>query len=136
MSLPKTYTQAIYNLTNSGVTMPAIQITGFEITPNSTITGFVPLQWNITYPGSQTVSETLYYSLGNNPYNWKLMQNLPPVGPGNWTQTASWDIRGLPSGTYYVELTANAPDATPDTQVLSTTGTMLGMGQKAYIKLE
>jgi hypothetical protein len=132
--LPDEYLMSIYNLTNTGMTMPAIQISNLQIS-NSSITDFVPLQWNITYPGSQTAYESIYYSTSNNPYNWQLIQNLPPVSPGTWPQSYSWDIRGMMAVTYYIEVTASAVDATPDTQILSTP-LVFGAGSKAYIKLE
>jgi len=128
----------IKNLTNTGITPLAIQITDFHVTQTTPITDFIPLQWNVTYPGNHTATERLYYSQGNSPYVWKL-EEAKSLTQGNWTETYSMDVRSLPEGSYYLRVTVDpSPDdlgVSGDTAML-TAGLSVGTAQKAYIKLE
>ncbi|MDD1693325.1 MAG: VWA domain-containing protein [Methanoregula sp.] len=118
---------------NAGVTPLKIDISDLHITtPNTTITDFVPLQWNITYPGNQTAIELIYYSTDNS--QWKLDKTWV-IPNGTRTETYNLDVRNLPAGTYYIEVQGTAPDAGSDIESLST-GFNVGTAQKAYIKLE
>jgi len=128
----------IQNQTNTGITPLAIQISDFHVTQSTAITDFIPLQWNVTYPGNHTATERIYYSQGNSPYVWKL-EGVRSHSQGNWTETYSMDARSLAEGTYYIKITVDpSPDdvgVSGDTAMLSA-GLSVGTAQKAYIKLE
>jgi hypothetical protein len=124
----------VENYSNTGFNMPTISITNLQVLQNNTITNVVPLQWNISYPGSQYASETLYYYSAANPTQ-KFLYQEPPVNPGNWTQDYSWDVSSLPAGEYYVLVQATSHDTLMGKEILPTP-IELGESAKAFIKLQ
>ena len=122
----------VYNYTNTGFNMPAITITDLQASQNNTITNIVPLQWNITYPGTQFATETVYYNSQTDP-TWKFMYQQP-VNPGNWTQSYDWNVGSLPPGVYSIEVIAYAHDANSGKEVIADALT-LGQSPKAFIRL-
>jgi len=134
MGIPKTWGGGSYNFTNNGSQTTAIQISDLHVT-QTTITDFVPLTWNITYPGnSAAAQQRIYYS--NDDMNSWVLAHSQAISPGTSTETYNLDARDLPTGTYYIEVVATAPDVTyGDKQVLPA-GIEIGTAGKAYIKLE
>jgi len=124
----------VENYSNTGFNMPTISITNLQALQNNTITNVVPLQWNITYPGNQYATETLYYYSAANPTE-KFLYQEPPVNPGNWTQDYSWDVSSLPAGEYYILIQATSHDTDPGKEILATP-IVLGESAKAFIKLQ
>jgi len=128
----------IQNQTNTGITPLAIQITDLHVTQSTPITDFIPLQWNVSYPGNHTATERIFSSLGNSPYNWKLEEGRT-LTQGNWTETYSMDVRSLPEGSYYIKVTVDPSPAdigvSGDSAMINS-GLSVGTAQKAYIKLE
>jgi len=123
----------VYNYTNTGFNMPVISITDLQALQNSSTTNIVPLQWNISYPGSQFATETAYYNSQTDP-TWKYMFQQP-VNPGNWTQSYDWNVGSLPSGLYYVEVIAYAHDADSGKDIIPVP-IEVGLSPKAYIRLQ
>jgi hypothetical protein len=133
--LPVKYINVIPNLTNSGLSMGGIQITDLHPTQTKNITDFLPLTWNLTYPGNITRSATedIYYSTDNN--QWTHF-DTKSSGPCNQSpQYSNLDVRDLPAGTYFIRVLAKAEDATGDEKITET-GIQIGMAGKSYIKLE
>ena len=128
----------IQNWTNTGITPLAIQITDLHVTQSTPITDFIPLQWNVSYPGNHTATERIFYSQGNSPYNWKL-EEARALTQGNHTETYSMDVRSLPEGSYYIKVTVDPSPAdigvSGDSAMINS-GLSVGTAQKAYIKLE
>ena len=122
----------VYNYTNTGFNMPAITITDLQASQNNSVTNVVPLQWNISYPGSQFATETVYYNSQTDP-TWKFMYQQP-VNPGNWTQSYDWNVGSLPPGVYSIEVIAYAHDANSGKEVIADALT-LGQSPKAFIRL-
>ena len=129
--LPTSHQSAGYNMTNAVISSPIIQVTDLHSTQNTTITDFVPLVWNVTYTGNETIEEDIYHSLDT--VNWN--QDYSTIVNGvNQTSSYNLDIRSWPAGTYYIKVVANAHDVqAPDSQMISAN---IGNAQKAYIKLE
>jgi len=123
----------IYNYSNTGFSMPSISITDLQISTDNQITNVVPLQWNISYPGNQFATETVYYNSQSDP-TWRFLYQQP-VGPGNWTQSYNWNVGGLPAGVYSVEVIAFAHDANSGKEIIPT-GIQLGLSPKAFIRLQ
>jgi hypothetical protein len=122
------------NYSNTGFNMPVISITDLQAL-NGEITTVVPLQWNITYPGSEYATEDLYYSSASNP-TWKFIAEQPVDGPVyNNTQAYSWDVSSLPAGDYSVEVIAYAHDADSGKEIIPTS-IVLGQSAKAFIRLQ
>jgi hypothetical protein len=124
----------LLNYSNTGFNMPVISITDLQAL-NGEITTVVPLQWNITYPGSEYATEDLYYSSASNP-TWKFIAEQPVDGPVyNNTQTYSWDVSSLPAGDYWVEVIAYAHDADSGKEIIPNS-IVLGQSAKAFIRLQ
>ncbi|MGA7628189.1 MAG: Ig-like domain-containing protein [Methanoregula sp.] len=122
------------NYSNTGFNMPVIGITDLQA-QSSTVTTVVPLQWNITYPGSEYATEDLYYNSVSNP-TWKFIAERPVDGPVfNYTQAYSWDVSSLPAGDYSVEVIAYAHDADSGKEIIPTS-IVLGQSAKAFIRLQ
>jgi hypothetical protein len=138
MLLPVKYVNVIANLTNSGWTMGAIQLSNLQANPTGgTITNSIPVQWNLTYPGNITKSATeqIFYS-NNNQQSWVQFNTISNIAPCNQSQQYSTlDVTNLPAGTYWIRVVATADDATGD-QAITSTGIQVGTAVKAYIKLE
>jgi hypothetical protein len=122
-----------YDYTNTGFSMPTIAITDLQALQNNTISTIVPLQWNITYPGSQFATETVYYNSLADP-TWRFIYQQP-VNPGNWTQSYNWNVASLPPGVYSVEVIAYAHDANSGKEIIPT-GIQVGLSTKAFIRLQ
>ena len=123
----------IYNYSNTGFGMPTIAITDLQALQDNGVTNVVPLQWNISYPGSQFATETLYYNSQSDP-TWRFI-NQEPVTSGNWTHTYNWNVGGLPAGTYSIEVIAYAHDANSGKEIIPG-GIELGLSPKAFIRLQ
>ena len=132
--LPKTFITSVANLTNTGMTMQAIQISNLQVTQTGVIKDFMPIHWNTTYPGTQTVTERIYYS-NDNQQSWVQFYTISDILPGEWTNSASLDVRNLPPGEYYIRVPAQSTDAVGDEKITSA-ATQVGTAGKAYIKLE
>jgi len=122
-----------YNYSNTGFSMPTISITNLQALQNNSVTNVVPLQWNISYPGSQYATETVYYNSESDP-TWRYIYQQT-VNPGNSTQTYDWNVASLPAGTYTVEVIAYAQDADSGKAILPE-GIELGLSPKAFIRLQ
>ncbi|HVP96456.1 hypothetical protein [Methanoregula sp.] len=123
----------VYNYSNTGFSMPSISITDLQASTDNQVTNVVPLQWNITYPGSQFATETVYYNSESDP-TWRFMYQQP-ISPGNWTQTYDWNVGSLPPGTYSVEVIAYAHDANSGKEIIPA-GIQIGLSPKAFIRLQ
>ncbi|MFA4877280.1 MAG: hypothetical protein WC586_07690 [Methanoregula sp.] len=63
-------------------------------------TDFIPLQWNTRYnslTGTNHVTEYVYYRIAGGPWNQFDIKSAPA---GDSSQTTTFDVRNLPSGTY------------------------------------
>jgi hypothetical protein len=133
LGLPKTFETVIANLTNTGMTMQAIQISNLQVTQTGVIKDFMPIQWNTTYPGTQTATERIYYS-NDNQQSW-VQFNTISILPGEWTNSANLDVRNLPPGEYYIRVLAQSTDAVGDEKITSAP-IQVGTAGRAYIKLD
>jgi len=127
------------NDTQTSFSQSLISISDFQVTPNTTITNHVPLQWNITYPYipgdlQYPGTEYLYYGTQDQKGIPSTFIYSQPINQGwnNQSQTYDWDVSNLPSGTYSVMVLASGPNTVD--QIIN--GITLGMSQKAYIKLQ
>lgn len=125
------YASSGYNNTNTGGSTPTILVSDLHSTQNTTITDFVPLVWNVTYTGNDTIEQDIYHSTDN--INWN--QDYSTIVSGvNQTSGYNLDIRSWPAGTYYIRVVANAQDVqAPSSEQISA---VVGDARKAYIKLE
>lgn len=126
----------LYNYSNTGFTMPTISITNLQALQNNSVNNVVPLQWNISYPGSHLAVETVYYSSQSDP-TWRYLTQQQ-VNAGNWTQSYDWNVASLPAGVYSIQVQGNAPlpydDAYMGEEIIN--GINIGLSPKAFIRLQ
>jgi hypothetical protein len=138
LSLPVKYINVIANLSNPGWSLGAIQLSNLQANPaGNNITAFLPVTWNLTYPGNITKSATerIFYS-NDNQQSWVQFDTQSGIAPcTNSPQYSQLDVRGLPAGTYYIKVHATADDAIDDEKIMDT-GIWIGPAGRSYIKLE
>lgn len=136
LTLPHTFITAVSDLHNIGLTMKAIDVSRLEATQSGTVKDFIPLQWNITYPGTLGATERVFYS-NDNRQTWVQFHTITgiPAGAVDRVEHASFDTRDKPPGEYYIRVLAQAPDALGDEEIISAPVTV-GNSSKVYIKLE
>ena len=94
----------------------------------------MPLAWEISYGGNQTVTERISYSYDGG-LTWVLF-DTNYIDKTVTTDYSSLDVRLLPPGTYYIRVDASAPDAPSDRETLMAPGIIVGTAGRAFIKLE
>ncbi|MCE5337294.1 MAG: hypothetical protein LLF90_01220 [Methanomicrobiaceae archaeon] len=104
----------------------------------------VPLTWTLTYNGTMDVAESLAYSKNNGPpWNvfWKktlpyeTIESMDRVdGMSRVEDSTLMDVRGLPPGEYWIQVTASADDA-PEAVDRTDAPIRIGNASAAYIKI-
>jgi len=119
---------------NNGISSSILQLSDLKITQNGAIIESLPIQWNVTYTGNQTIDQYIYYSTDR--INWVQSQAVSVPGK-NQTVPATLDVRSWPAGTYYIEIQASTAQPEGLSTAIIMPGTItIGNSQKAYIKLE
>jgi hypothetical protein len=134
LDLPETYISAVMNLTSSGLNATILDISNLRCLSSGTIKDFMPLAWEISYGGNQTVTERVSYS-SDGGLTWVLF-DTNYVDRTVTTDYSSLDVRLLPPGVYYIRVDASAPDAPSDRETLMNPGIVVGTAGRAFIKLE
>jgi len=134
LQLPRTYITVVLNRTSSGINATTLDISNLRCLGSGTIKDFMPLAWEISYGGNQTVTERVSYSYDGG-LTWVLF-DTNYIDKTVTTDYASLDVRLLPPGTYYIRVDASAPDAPSDRETLLAPGIVVGTGARAFIKLE
>jgi len=138
INLPRKFVNVVANVTNAGWTMQAIQLNDLKMTPENNVTESITANWNLTYPGTGTThaTERVFYS-NNNKQSWVLFDTISDIDPcpPNTPQSATLDVRNLPSGTYYFRILAIADDAVGD-EIVSASGVPVKKATAPFIRLE
>ena len=134
LQLPRTYITVVLNRTSSGINATTLDISNLRCLGSGTIKDFMPLAWEISYGGNQTVTERVSYSYDGG-LTWVLF-DTNYIDNTVTTDYSSLDVRLLPPGVYYIRVDASAPDAPSDRETLMAPGIVVGTGARAFIKLE
>lgn len=134
LQLPRTYITAVLNRTSSGINATTLDIYNLMWTGSGTVKDFIPLKWQITYGGNQTVTERISYS-SDGGLSWVLF-DTNYIDNTVTTDYATLDVRMLPPGVYFIRVEASAPDAPSDREQIMTPGIVVGTAGRAFIKLE
>ena len=134
LELPRTYITAVLNRTSSGINATTLDIFNLRWVGSGTVKDFIPLVWEISYGGNQTVTERISFS-NDGGLTWVLF-DTNYIDKTVTTDYSSLDIRLLPPGVYYIRLDASAPDAPSDRETIMTPGIVVGTAGRAFIKLE
>ena len=77
------------------------------IPKSGNFTDSVPMQWDLTYTGFDTVTETYWYSYNNLPFvEFGSMGNIQN---GTYVRSRSLDITKFPPGDYRIKVIGNVP---------------------------
>jgi len=134
LELPRTYITVVLNRTSSGINATTLDISNLRLLGSGTIKDFIPLAWEISYGGNQTVTERISYS-SDGGLTWVLF-DTNYIDKTVTTDYSSLDVRLLPPGVYYIRVDASAPDAPSDREQIMAPGISVGTGARAFIKLE
>jgi len=134
LQLPRTYITVVLNRTSSGINATTLDISNLRCLGSGTIKDFIPLAWEISYGGNQTVTERVSYSYDGG-LTWVLF-DTNYIDKTVTTDYSSLDVRLLPPGVYYIRVDASASDAPSDRETLMAPGIVVGTAGRAFIKLE
>ena len=122
LKLPLTYIKSISNETPLGLGSGILDLSDLKV--SGAITDSIPLQWNLTYTGFKTATETISYSY-NNGYSdgpWIVLDtrtNNPPLTEAV-IHTAQLSLQGATGGSYRIRVHADTPDAGSDEMIIGT----------------
>jgi hypothetical protein len=134
--LPQTFITVTPNLEVLNITEKEIKLEDLAVTEPGDITVLLPVKWNTTYTGNETLTEKVYYQIDGGP--WVLFDTkthpFDPLATG-YTDFAQLDVTKLPPGGYLVRVVATASDAPDDTITLDYP-VMVGNRGRTFIKLQ
>ena len=139
LKLPTTFITVVPKLNATVIGEKTIILSDLQITEPGEIKALLPVMWNTTYTGNQTLTEQVYYSNDDGP--WVLFDTKTHTYPygSNFTTTeyvdyAQLDVKKLPPGGYKIKIYATASD-TADAVAVTDYKTIGGQG-KIFLKLE
>jgi hypothetical protein len=140
LTIPQTFITVVPHLNLTEITVKMIALSNLTITEPGEIKALLPVMWNTTYTGNQTITEKVFYSVDDGP--WVLFDTKmhPYIYGANSTTTdyvdySQLDVKKLPPGGYRIKIYATAADA-PDAWIGPTEAKMVGGQGKIYLKLE
>ncbi len=133
LDLPDMFITAIPDLNNTGVDFRDLSIWGLTATGAPPYHELLPLQWNVNYTGTSTVTEEIAYS-SDGGYTWVLFDTKTADNTTSQDST-HLDVRDLPGGEYLIRVHAYAPD-TPDAWDQLLAPVRVGAWNRAYIQLQ
>ena len=108
LNLPATYINSLNASTPLGLGSGSLDLSNL-IVPG-TATDSIPVQWNISYSGFATATETVSYSYNNKPWVIFATRNIPPTS-GDIIDYAQLNVQGVNGDTYRIKVRADTPDA-------------------------
>jgi len=135
LALPDTYITARSDHNSSGIESQLLDVSNLTCTSPCPIIDLLPLEWNLTYHGTQTVTENIFYS-NDGGLRWTRFSTNETFAPNGTACVHSkiLDVRELPAGDYLIRVRAEAPDAPPDQEAL-VSPIRIGL-DRIYIKIE
>ncbi len=134
--LPQTFITVVPILDVLNVTTKEINLQNLMVTEPGEIKVLLPVQWDATYNGNQTLTENVYYQIDGGP--WVLFDTkIHPYDPLNmaYTDFAQLDVTKLPPGGYLIRVVATADDA-PDAIITLPEPVTIGNRGRTFIKLQ
>jgi len=135
--LPQTFITVVPNLSVLNLTAKTITLKNLNVTATGAITTLLPVTWNATYTGNQTLTERVYYRIDTGP--WILFDTkthlYTPNSTMDYVEYAQLDVTKLPPGGYLIKVYATAPDA-PDATIELVNSVYIGNRGMIYIKLQ
>ena len=117
LKLPNTSILSITNITPLHLGTGSVDISDLKTTSSTSIDS-IPFQWNLTYTGSFTATETILYSYNNGPW---VVSDTRTNGPiSNVVHSDQLNIQGINEGTYRIKVHVDTPDAGSDEMIIGT----------------
>jgi hypothetical protein len=135
--LPQTFITVVPNLGVLNITAKTITLKNLNVTATGAITTLLPVTWNATYTGNQTLTERVYYRIDTGPwiqFDTKTHPYIPNLTM-DYVEYAQLDVTKLPPGGYLIKVYATAPDA-PDATIELVNSVYIGNRGRTYIKIE
>jgi hypothetical protein len=115
LEFPDIFITVTPNFTPIGSQAGTLDISNLTATNSGSVSGFIPVQWNMKYVGIDKATETIWYSHNNGP--WILLSTQYGTDPGDFLHNAQLDVRKFPPGGYRIKVHAVAPDAVDDEEI-------------------
>ncbi len=135
LDLPKTYVTAVWNLT--GINFTGLQVSDLvcvETQNGDVISNYLTMEWNLSYSGTNTVTQYLYYQKVDDGI-WTNFNELTVTGPVPGSlQTGQLYVADFPPGEYKIRVRAMADDA-PDSVIDTLDTIVIGQGGHFFIRL-
>jgi hypothetical protein len=135
LHLPQTFISVLPELGPIDVIAKKITLTNLVVTDTGEIKALLPVAWDTTYTGNETLTENVYYQIDKGP--WVLFDTkthaYDPLTM-NYVDSAQLDVTKLPAGGYGIEVVATASDA-PDATI-ELDNIIVGNQGRTYIKLQ
>ncbi|MHC1626267.1 MAG: Ig-like domain-containing protein [Methanoculleaceae archaeon] len=131
LQLPTAFVTVVANRTDIGLNYTTLDIHNLRCTGNEPFTEFLPVEWDISYNGTEKVREEIAWSADGG-RSWTTFDIRYTTADHDET---ALDLRGLPSGEYLIRVVATTPDSPGDTERLAAP-VRVGQTEGAYIILE
>ncbi|WFN33572.1 hypothetical protein L1S32_06845 [Methanogenium sp. S4BF] len=135
LPLPKTYVTAVMNAT--GLNFTGLQVSDLvcvEALNGDVISNYLTLEWNLSYSGTNTVTQYLYYQNVDDGI-WTTFNELTVPGPvADSLQAGQLYVADFPPGEYKIRVRATADDA-PDSVSETTDAIVIGQGGHYFIRI-
>ena len=106
MCLPDLFITVNPNTTPLGLQNGTLSVTNL-VPKSGSYNVSVPMQWNLSYTGFDTVTETYWYSFRNQPFvQFGAAYNIPN---GTYTHNTDLDVKNFPAGDYQIKVIASVP---------------------------
>jgi hypothetical protein len=117
LCLPDLYLTVNQNITPVGLQSGVLDLSDLKV--SGPVTDSIPFQWNLSYTGFLTVTETIYYSYNDAP--WILSETRTSL-PSNsvYVHTGQLNVVGIKEGSYRIKVHADTPDAGSDEMIIGT----------------
>ena len=106
MEIPDKFVSVLGNPTVSGITMDDVTVQNLRCTAPR-ITNLLPLQWDLTYTGAGTVSQTLWYAMADTPNIQTQFASYPTaLAAGTYPLATNYPV-GWSAGHYIITVKAS-----------------------------
>jgi hypothetical protein len=134
--LPQTFITVVPNLNVLNITAKTITLKNLNVTATGAITTLLPVTWQTTYTGNQTLTERVYYRIDTGPWIQFDTKTHPYSNlTMDYTDFAQLDVTKLPPGGYSIKVYATASDA-PDATIELANPIYVGGSGRTFIKIE
>ena len=132
--LPQTFITVVPKLNITDITAKELKLKNLEVTETGEIKALLPVRWNTTYTGNQTLTEKVYYRIDTGPWvQFDTKTHMDSLT--DYVDFAQLDVTKLPPGGYWIKVYATASDA-PDATIMLDNPVNVGNRGRTFIQLQ